>query len=169
MTIRTYFWTIAGLWYDPRAGCKMEVETHYTAAVSGSIRDNRRKLGLRSAKYHQFMLFKKFGKFVPLRDIKIRFEREERSRKADREIPVKTRAMRYSGKNWKATEYPDTRIPLRPSKDERVLLKIVGDLEKMARDREARLKENRALKKRLWKELVENAEKKLKPPERKRP
>jgi hypothetical protein len=67
------------------------------------------------------------------------------------------------GKNWKATQYPDTSIPLRPSKNERILLKILRDLEKMAKDREARLTRNTAFRGRLWKKLVENAEKKLKP------
>jgi hypothetical protein len=166
MTIRTYFWTIAGSWSNSAEGYRMEYETHYTAAVSGPIRDSRRKLGLRSAKHHQLMLFSKFGKFVRLKYIKARFEREARANKVDREIPVKARTMKYSGKKWEATQYPDTSIRLRPSKDERILLKILRDLEKMAKDREARLKENRALKKRLWKELVENAEKKLKAAER---
>jgi hypothetical protein len=157
LIIRRYRWTIAGGWYDPRARCKVEFETHYTVAVSGPIRDNRRKLGLRSAKYHQFMLFKKFHKFVPLRDIKVRYEREERVRRAGNEIPVKTRAMQYRGKEWEATSYPDTTIPQHPSKDERTVLKMLSDLEKIDRDSEAKLKHNRALKKRLWKELEKNA------------
>jgi hypothetical protein len=37
----------------------------------------------------------------------------------------------------------------------------------MTKDREAKLKKNRALMKKLWKELEENAKKKLKPPKRK--
>jgi hypothetical protein len=162
--IRRFTWTVAHPWYDPMGGCKREVETHYTVAVSGSIRDNRRKLGLRSAKHHQLMLFKKFGIFVPLGKLRVRYERETRASKVDREIPVKTRGMEFRGKKWNATQYPDTRIPLRPSKKERMLLKIVADLEKMHKDHEAKLKRNRALKERLWKELLENAEKKLKPP-----
>jgi hypothetical protein len=162
--VRRYRWTIAGSRYDPVAGCKREYETHFTVALRGSLRENRKKLGLRAAKYHQVWLFKTFGIFEPLSKLIGRYEREARASKVDGEISVKARAMEFRGKNWEATPYPDTRIPLRPSKKERMVLKILRDLEKMAKDRETRLKQNRALKERLWKELVENAKKKLKPP-----
>jgi hypothetical protein len=65
--------------------------------------------------------------------------------------------MQYKGKEWSAKPLPSTEIGLRASKDENELAK---SLKKIADDREAKRKRIRALKKRLWKELVENANKK---------
>jgi hypothetical protein len=147
MTIRRYFWTVAISWYDPRSGCKRELETHYTAARSGVIRDNRRKLGRRGAKYHQLILLIRYGKFVPLRNIKVRFEREKPARKIDRKISVEARSMQFRGKHWTATPLPSAQIPFWASKDER----IFDSMRKMAESREAHRKEIRALMEKLMK------------------
>jgi hypothetical protein len=161
LIIRRYYFTIAAQWYDPWSGRKREVETHFSIARGGQIRDNRRSLGIRGARYHQVMLFKTYGKIVPLSSLRVRFERQERAGKVDKKISVKARAMQYKGRQWSAKPLPSTEIGLRASKDENELSKF---LKKMADDREAKRKRIKALKKRLWKELVENANKKFKSP-----
>jgi hypothetical protein len=148
MTIRRYYWTIAVVWYDPKSGYKREVETHYSAARSGSIRGNRRKLGLRCARYHQVMLFKKYGKLVPLRSLRVHFERGEAASKVDRGISVNARSMQYKGKHWSAKPLPSTRIPVRASKDESKVSKFLREI---VEKREAKRKRIRAILKRLSK------------------
>lgn len=131
MTIRRYYWTISITWYDREAGRQREIETHYTTAQSGPIRNNRRKLGLRSARFHQLMVYRKHKKLVPLSNAKVRFEREERASKVDSEISVDARSMWYKGKHWKAKQLRSSRIPLRASKIEREAWKVLGPIAEM--------------------------------------
>lgn len=149
LIIRRYDFTIAAVWYDPRAGCKRETETHYSVAMSGRIRDNRRKFGRRGARYHQFLLFLRYGKFVPLRSLRVHFEREKPARKIDKKILVDARSMEYRGKSWTARALPSVEVPFWASKDERVF----ASMRKDAEEREAHRKKIRA----LLDEMMKNA------------
>jgi hypothetical protein len=148
MTIRRYLWTVAVSWYDPRLGCKRELEFHYSVARSGPIRENRRKLGLRGAKYYQLMLLVKYGKYVPRGSIKVQYEREQPASKVERRISVEGRSMEYKGRHWTATPLPSTKIPLWASKNERVF----ESMRKDAEEREAHRKRIRALMDRWMKD-----------------
>lgn len=139
--VRRYRWTVAVVFYDPRSGCKREIETHYSVARSGSIRENRRRLGRRGARHHQMLLFMRHGKFIPLRNIRVRFVREQPTSKVDRKISVEARSMQYKGKHWTAAPLPPEQIPLWASKDERVFNSMRKDAER----REAHRKKIRAL------------------------
>jgi hypothetical protein len=149
MIVRRYQWTIAAHWYDPRSGSKREMETHFGAARSGSIRDNRRKLGRRGARYHQFMLFLRYGKFVPLSSLRVHFEKEKIARKTDKKIFVDARSMQYRGRNWTARALPSAQIPFWATKDERVF----AHMRKDAEEREANRKKIRALLDKLAKDV----------------
>ena len=148
LIIRRYDFTIAAVWYDRRAGCKRETETHYSVAMSGPIRDNRRKLGFRGARYHQFLLFVRYGKFVPLSSLRVHFEKEKPGRRTDKKIFVDARSMQYRGRNWTARALPSAQIPFWASKDERVF----AHMRKDAEEREAHRKKIRALLDKLMKD-----------------
>ena len=145
--VRRFRWTVAAVFYDARSGCKREIETHFSVARSGSIKENRRRLGRRGARYHQMLLFMRHGKFIPLRNIRVRFEQELPAHKVDRKISMDARSMQYKGKNWTAKALPSAQIPLWASKDERVF----DSMRKEAERREAHRKKIRALMDRLMK------------------
>jgi hypothetical protein len=151
LIVRRYRWTVSSVFYDKRSECKREIETHYSVAVSGRIRDNRRKLGLRGARYHQYLIYAKFGRPLPRGDIKVRFERENvvPASKLDSKISVEGRSMQYKGPQWTATALPSEQIPFWASKNERVSAAMRKDAE----EREKHGKKIRALKKKLMKNV----------------
>ena len=149
LIVRRYRWTVSTVFYDERSGCKREIETHFTVAVSGRIRDNRRKLGLRGARFHQFLVFTRSGKLIPRGDIKVRFEREQPASKPDGKISVEGRSMQYKGPQWTATALPSEQIPFWASKDERVFAAMRKDAE----ERKKHGRKIRALKERLMKNV----------------
>jgi hypothetical protein len=124
------------------------METHFSAARSGSIENNRRKLGRRGARYHQFLLFVRYGKFVPLSSLRVHFEKEKPGRRTDKKIFVDARSMQYRGRNWTARALPSAQIPFWASKDERVF----AHMRKDAEEREAHRKKIRALLDKLMKD-----------------
>jgi hypothetical protein len=148
LIVRRYRLTVSAVFYDSRSGCKREVETHYTIARSGPIRDNRQKLGKRGAKHHQLMLLIRFGKYVPLGSLRARFERELPATKVETKISKESRSMRYVGKRWTAKALPSEKIPLWASKDERVFDSMRKDAER----REKHRKKIRALLDKLMKD-----------------
>ena len=98
--------TIASAWYDARFRCARECEMHFKAVRRGELRSIRRALARRGIRYFQREIYRKHGKWIPRRKIRVSFEREEKASKAQRQVSVNVRSMRYQGKYHRATALP---------------------------------------------------------------
>ena len=96
--------TISSVWYDKAAGGAKEYELHLKVPRSGNISTVQRKLAKRGAPYFQQLVYRRIKRWIPLRKIKIRFERPEPTTKQDTKMRVEGRSMLYRGKRWRA--YP---------------------------------------------------------------
>jgi hypothetical protein len=94
--------TIATVWYDEAAGAAKEYEFHFKVARAGDIRRVRRALAERGAPYFQQLVYRRIKRWIPLRKIKVRFEKEEAATKKDSRIHIEGRSMFYRGKKWQA-------------------------------------------------------------------
>jgi len=106
MSVRLYRMTIASNWYDDRAKFAREFEMHFKAVRQGELRNIRRALARKGVQYFQRAVYRKHGKWIPKRKIRVSFEREEKARKARRDMSVNVRSMRYQGKYHRATALP---------------------------------------------------------------
>jgi len=98
--------TIATTWYDKRAGAAHEYEMHFEVARKGKTRNIHRALRRRGIPYFQRTIYRLFGRWIPRRKIRGRFEREEPATQVQRSIAIQVRSMRYRGREWKATRLP---------------------------------------------------------------
>jgi len=103
---RLYRMHIATVWYDQRAEFQREYESHFEASRLGSPRRIRRALARRGIAQFQRDIYRTHRVWLPLRKLRVSFEREEQAAAVDRFIKVYTRSMRYRGKNWSATALP---------------------------------------------------------------
>jgi len=103
---RLYRMTIASNWYDSSAEFQREYEMHFKAALRGKPDRTRRTLAAREVPYFQREIYRRHGKWIPKRRIRVSFEREEKASKAQRWILVNVRTMRYRGKHHRATVLP---------------------------------------------------------------
>jgi hypothetical protein len=103
---RTYRMTIATKWYDDRSRCAREHEGHFKVSRCGKIRTVRRHLAKRVAPYFQQLIYRRFRKWIPKRQLRINFEREELATEAERNMTIQLRGMQYRGREWKATPFP---------------------------------------------------------------
>ena len=99
-----YLMTIASTWYDKRVKAAREYELHFAAARRGNRRTVRRHLARRGTEYFQRLIYRRIRKWIPARNIKIGFEREEIADRSETRIRVDGRSMVYRGKRWWA--YP---------------------------------------------------------------
>jgi hypothetical protein len=106
-----YRMTIASAWYDRFAEFQREYEQHCEASLRGSPRRVRRTLARRGVGQFQRDVYRTHGVWIPLRRIRVSFEREEETDAVDRFIKVYRRSMRYRGKHWSATQLPAKVIP----------------------------------------------------------
>jgi len=106
MSVRLYRMTIASNWYDDRMGFAREFEMHFKAVRRGELRSIRRALARRGVPSFQREVYRKHGKWIPKRKIRVSFEREEKARKARHDMSVDGRTMRYLGKHHRATALP---------------------------------------------------------------
>lgn len=106
MSVRLYRMTIASNWYDDRSGLAREFEMHFRAVRQGELRSIRRALARRGIPYFQREIYRKHGKWVPRRRIRVSFEREQHATKAQHNVSVNVRSMRYQGKHHRATALP---------------------------------------------------------------
>jgi hypothetical protein len=106
MTVHLYRMTIASTWYDVRAEYSREYELHFKVPLQGKPERVRRTLAKRGVPYFQQQIYRKYGKWVPKRRIRVSFEREEKARRVQRQISVNARTMRYRGKHHRATVLP---------------------------------------------------------------
>jgi hypothetical protein len=104
MSYRTYHMTVSTVWYDKASAGAREYELHFTVGRRGKIRTVRRTLAKRGAPYFQRLIHRRTKRWIPLRRIRVRFEREETATRIDSRIRVDGRSMLYRGKRWRA--YP---------------------------------------------------------------
>ena len=120
-----YRLTVSNVRYDSSASRMREDEIHFRVARKGSLRRNRRILGRRALRYFQWYIFKRYGKFIPLAKIRVHFEREEPAKQAQTKIAAEIRMMEQEDGRWQAHQQPSRIIPLRATKIEREILKLL--------------------------------------------
>jgi hypothetical protein len=98
--------TVASKWYDEPSRCAREYEMHFKAARTGKVRAVRRHLAKRGIPYFQRMIYRRFKRWIPKRQIRASFEREEVAMRTECVMTIETRSMQYRGRDWKAFPYP---------------------------------------------------------------
>jgi len=83
-----------------------EFEMHFKAVRQGELRNIRKALARKGVQHFQRAVYRRHGKWIPKRKIRVSFEREEKARKAQRDMSVDGRTMRYLGKHHRATALP---------------------------------------------------------------
>jgi hypothetical protein len=112
--------TIASTWYDKTAGAQREYEMHFEVVRSGKIRNVTWTLRRRGIPYFQQAIYRTFGKWIPKRRLKGKFELIEPTKeRSQRAIAVTIRGMQYRGKKWKATKLPPRMLPYAKKKHKR--------------------------------------------------
>ncbi|MBN1357570.1 hypothetical protein JW988_02265 [Candidatus Bathyarchaeota archaeon] len=106
--VRIYRMTIASFWYDKEAEHVREYEMHYKVAREGDIRKIREHLAKRGVRHFQQNIYRKFKRWIPKREIRVSFEREQKTirEKSDDLIQIESRRMEIRGKKWKAFGFP---------------------------------------------------------------
>ena len=104
--VHLYQMTVASKWYDEPSSCAREYEMHFKAARTGKVRTIRRHLAKRGVPYFQRMIYRRFKRWIPKRQIRARFEREEVEKRSEPTITAETRSMQYRGRDWKAFRRP---------------------------------------------------------------
>ncbi len=107
---RLYRMTISSILYDPNIGAARGWEMHYRVASSDYILTSRSYLAKRGIENYQNYVYRKTGRWIPKRKIKVRFEREESIPDIDETISIETREMKYIGSQWSATPLPHRRL-----------------------------------------------------------
>lgn len=105
-TVRGYRMTVASRWYDEPSRCEREYEMHIKAARGGKVRTVRRHLAKRGIPYFQRTIYRRFRRWIPKRQIRASFEREEMGERGEPVIVIETRSMQYRGRDWKAFPFP---------------------------------------------------------------
>ena len=103
---RTYRMTVASTWYDAEAGVAREYEMHFKVARRGRIQTVRLHLAKKGATYFQQAIYRRTGRWIRKRKIRISFEREEPATKGQNTITVEARSMQYRGREWGAVPLP---------------------------------------------------------------
>jgi len=103
---RLYRMTIATAWYDRRVEFQREYESHFESSRRGPPTRIRRALARRGVAQFQRDIYRTHRVWIPLRRIRVSYEREEQAAAVEKVIKVYTRSMRYRGKQWKATTLP---------------------------------------------------------------
>ena len=104
--VHLYRMTVASKWYDEPSRCAREYEMHFKAARRGKVRTIRRHLAKRGVPYFQQAIYRRFRRWIPKRQIRARFEREEVEERSQSIIAIDTRTMQYRGRDWKAFPFP---------------------------------------------------------------
>ena len=105
-TVRAYRMTVASRWYDEPSRCEREYEMHFKVARPGNIRTVRWHMVKRGIPYFQQVIYRRFRRWVPKRQIRARFEREEMEERGEAVIVIETRSMQYRGRDWKSFPFP---------------------------------------------------------------
>lgn len=82
-----------------------EYEIHYKARRRGKIPAVRQHLAIRGVKHFQQAVYRLSGRWVPLKRIRISFEREAPVRSGEATIQTEARRMTRERKRWKAEPF----------------------------------------------------------------
>ena len=105
--IRLYRMTIASkVWYDESAQRVREFEMHFKVARHDSIGDVRRRLASRGVTYFQQNIYRQHKRWIPKRELRVAFEREEEALQHSDTITIQVRGMEGRGKRWEAIPFP---------------------------------------------------------------
>lgn len=96
--------TIATVWYDEDMHNVREFEMHFKVARLGAIRNIRLYLARRGVNYFQYRIYYLYKQWISKDNIRISFEREERTKHSEDYIRIEIRRMEGIGKHkrWKA-------------------------------------------------------------------
>jgi hypothetical protein len=98
--------TVASKWYDKPSRYQREYEMHFKIARPGGIRTVRQHLAKRGIPHFQQTIYRRFRRWIPKREIRASFEREEVETRSESTITIQTRSMQYRGRGWKAFPFP---------------------------------------------------------------
>jgi hypothetical protein len=101
--------TVASKWYDEPSRFAREYEMHFKVARRGKITNVRRHLAKRGIRYFQQAIYRRFRRWIPKRQIRGRFEREEAADRSESVMTIEMRGMQYRGREWKPSRFP-TRV-----------------------------------------------------------
>lgn len=103
--IRTYRMTIGTTTrsYDKDSRGAASYEVHFRVSRRGEIRKIRQILANRGIEYFERYMHRHLGSYVPLRSIRVRFEREQPALKATKEVQAEGRYLFFRGRRWSAT------------------------------------------------------------------
>ena len=104
--VHIYRMTVASKWYDKPSRCAREYELHFKVARPGGIRNVRRHLAKRGIPYFQRTIYRRFRKWIPKRQIRGKFEREDLADRRESVIAIEMRSMQYRGREWKPSRFP---------------------------------------------------------------
>jgi hypothetical protein len=99
---RRYRGTLSSIWYDEESGCARTEELYLDAARYGRIETVRKHLVDIGVPFFQRVVYRRLTKWVPKREVKVGFEREEVAEKSRNRITVVGRSMEYRGKQRRA-------------------------------------------------------------------
>ena len=110
--VRTYRMTIASkVWYDESTQRVREFEMHFKVARRGSIGSVRLRLKRRGVRYFQQNVYRQQRRWIPRRDLRVFFEREELTLQPSDTIIIEVRGMEGRGKRWEAFPFPSRTLP----------------------------------------------------------
>lgn len=101
-----YRLTVFSKWYDEPSRCAREYEMHFKAVRAGKVQTVRRHMAKRGVTHFQQAIYRRFRRWIPKRQIRGRFEREEVAEKSEPVMTIETRSMQYRGRDWKAFPFP---------------------------------------------------------------
>ena len=116
---RVFRMSIATKWYDERVACVQEYEMHFKTSRRGKIGNVRKYLAKRGVEFFQEHVYKETGQLIEKGAIRVAFEREEPTSKAERDIRIEMRRMQYRGREWKADALPSKTIPYEKKRPKR--------------------------------------------------
>src|SRR3989442_12485985 len=108
------------VWYDESAQRVREFEMHFKVARRESIGSVRLHLERRGVPYFQQNVYRQQRRWIPRRDLRVFFEREELALQPSDTITIQVRGMEGRGKRWEATPFPSRTLPYIKRKRTRV-------------------------------------------------
>src|SRR3989442_8629015 len=119
--VRLFRMTIASnIWYDHGAQRVREFEMHFKVARRDSIANVRRHLANRGVTYFQQNIYRQHRRWIPKRDLRVAFEREEEALQPSDTITIQVRGMEGRGKRWEAIPFPSRTLAYTKRKRTRV-------------------------------------------------
>lgn len=100
--VRRYWLTVSSTSYDKASGCARTEELYAEAARHGRIETVRKRLADIGVPFFQRVVYRRLKKWIPKREVKVGFEREEVAEKSRNRITTVGRSLEYRGKQRRA-------------------------------------------------------------------